>query len=233
MMEIGMLDMREDEERRVRRYIDAKVDVDESGYDKLASPVASVVMVTTIDADGRCNAAPMATCIRNNHNPTCFEFTVDADKDTAQNVIASGQFTVNTVPFERDIIEKVQLTALRMPEGIDELAAVGLTSIPARVVRPPRIGECRSHFECVVEWTKRWFEKRITVVGRVVAASVDRDCIDDKGFVRHERLLPTQYAGLAYGPTYFGGHQAMVVPVSQDGLKLKTLSSAPTHTSRR
>lgn len=216
-----MLEMRDEDEHRVRRFIEAKVDVDESGYDKLASPVASLVMVTTIAANGRSNAAPMATCLRNNHHPTCFEFTVDADKDTAKNVLSSGQFTVNTVPFDREILEKVQLSALRMPEDVDELVAVGLTSIPARVVQPPRIGECRSHFECVVEWTKRWFEKRITVVGRVVAASVDRDCIDENGFVLHERLLPTQYAGLAYGPTYFGGYQKMVVPVSRDGLKVK------------
>lgn len=214
-----MPDMSENEERRVRQFIEAKIDVSESGYDKLASPVCSVVMVTTIDADGQTNAAPMATCIRNNHSPTCFEFTVDADKDTARNVLALGEFTVNTVPFDRQILEKVQLAARRMPEGEDELAAVGLTRIPARLVRPPRIGECRSHFECVVEWTKRWFEKRITVVGRVVAASVDRDCIDDEGFVRHERLAPTQYAGLAYGATYFGMPQTMVVPVGRDGLE--------------
>lgn len=207
-----MLSMPADEERRVRQFLGAKVDVPEHGYDKLASPVASVVMVTTINPEGRTNAAPMATCIRNNHNPTCFEFTVDVDKDTARNVLASGQFTVNVVPFERDIIEKVQFTAMRMPDGVDELAAAGLTSIPARVVRPPRIGECRSHFECVVEWTKQWFEKRLTVVGRVVAASVDRDCIDEAGFVLHERLMPTQYAGLAYGATYFGAYQTMVVP---------------------
>lgn len=218
-----MLDLQNDAAALVRHFIETKVDVAESGYDKLASPVASVVMVTTIDADGQTNAAPMATCIRNNHDPTCFEFTVDADKDTAQNVLRTGEFTVNMVPFERDILEKVQLTALRMPEGTDELAAVGLTSIPARVLRPPRIGECRSHFECVVEWTKLWFEKRITVVGRVVAASVDRDCIDENGFVLHEKLMPTQYAGLAYGAKYFGAHQSMMVPVTRDGLKVKTL----------
>lgn len=218
-----MLDMQNDATALVRHFMEMKVDIAEGGYDKLASPVSCVVMVTTVDADGMTNAAPMATCIRNNHNPTCFEFTVDADKDTAQNVIRSGEFTVNMVPFERDILEKVQLTALRMPEGTNELAAVGLTSIPARALRPPRIGECRSHFECVVEWTKLWFEKRITVVGRVVAASVDRDCIDENGFVVHEKLMPAQYAGFAYGAKYFGAHQSMMVPVSREGLKVKTL----------
>ena len=194
-----------------RRFIDEKVDVDESGHDKLASPVASLVVITTVDRRGRINAAPIATCLRNNHKPTCFEFTIDADKDTAKNVLVTRQFTVNVVPFDRDILEKVHLTATRLPRGSDELEFAKLTSIPARVVRPPRIGECRSHFECVVAWTKRWFETRITVVGRVVAASVNRDCIDDRGFVLHEKLAPTQYAGLVYGATYFGRHASLDV----------------------
>jgi flavin reductase (DIM6/NTAB) family NADH-FMN oxidoreductase RutF len=209
------------------RFIAAKMDIDESGYDKLASPVAALVMVTTVDADGRVNAAPIATCLRNNHKPTCFEFTVDADKDTAKNVLATGEFTVNVVPFDPDILEKVHLTAMRLPEGVDELTYAKLTSIPARIVKPPRIGECRSHFECVVEWSKRWFETRITIVGRVVAASVDRDCIDERGFVRHERLLPSQYAGLAYGGRYFGVNQAY--DIVKRTPKPETLSQKPGH----
>jgi flavin reductase (DIM6/NTAB) family NADH-FMN oxidoreductase RutF len=208
-----MSDSASDMTPAIKRHMDAKIDIPESGYDKLASPVASVVVVTTIDAHGRVNAAPIATCIRNNHKPTCFEFTVDADKDTAQNVLATGEFTVNVVPFQKDILEKVHLTAMRLPKDVDELTYAKLTAVPARIVRPPRIGECRSHFECVVEWTKRWFETRITVVGRVVAASVDRDCVDANGFALHDRIMPTQYAGLAYGGKYFGGHEVLDIDV--------------------
>src|SRR5262249_44894760 len=110
---------------------------------------------------------------------------------------------------------------------VDELEVAGLTGIPSKVVRAPRIGECRSHFECHLEWTKQWFETRLTIVGRVVAASVDRDCIDEKGFVIHEKLMPTQYAGQAYNGRYLAISQAMDVPWSWKGPDPKTYVPPP------
>jgi flavin reductase (DIM6/NTAB) family NADH-FMN oxidoreductase RutF len=192
-------------------FIDCKIDVPDSGYDRLASPVSALALITTIDRKGRINAAPVATCLRNNHHPTCFEFTMDTRKHTVRNIQDTREFVVNIVPFERTTLEKVQVTALPFPLGVNELQAAELTAIPSRVVQPPRVGECRSHFECVVEWTKEWFETRITIVGRVVAASVNRDCLDQRGFVIHERLMPAQYAGLAYDGRYLANDLALVV----------------------
>jgi flavin reductase (DIM6/NTAB) family NADH-FMN oxidoreductase RutF len=191
--------------------VDRKIDVPASGYDRLASPVSALALITTIDREGRINAAPVATCVRNHHHPTCFEFTMDVEKHTVDNVKATGEFVVNMVPFERTTLEKVQVTALAFLRGVNELEAAQLTAIPSRLVRPPRVDECRSHFECVVEWTKEWFETRITIVGRVVAASVNRDCIDEDGFVIHERLEPAQYAGLAYDGRYLANDLALTV----------------------
>src|SRR5262249_35834634 len=148
VMDLGDREMLQE----VQRFIDGKIDVPESGYDRLASPVATAALITTVDAEGRVNAAPVATCLRNNHKPTCFEFTMDTTRHTAQNIAATGEFVVNVVPFDRAVLEKVQLTALPFPKGVNELEPARLTAIPARVIRPPRVGECRSHFECVVEW---------------------------------------------------------------------------------
>ena len=72
--------------------LDRKVDVPEEHFDRLTSPVASVAVITTVDANGRVNAAPVATCLRNNHVPTCYEFTMDARKHTAMNVLSTGEF---------------------------------------------------------------------------------------------------------------------------------------------
>jgi flavin reductase (DIM6/NTAB) family NADH-FMN oxidoreductase RutF len=200
----------------------AKIDIPEEGYDRLASPVATAALITTIDAQGRVNAAPVATCLRNNHKPTCFEFTMDTKRHTAQNVLEVGEFTVNIVPFDLAVLEKIQLAALPFPKGVNELDAAKLTAIPGRVVRPPRVGECRSHFECKVEWTKIWLETRMTIVGRVVAASVNRDCVDENGFVIHEKLLPASYAGAAYDGWYLGNPQRMHVSMRWDGPDPKT-----------
>jgi flavin reductase (DIM6/NTAB) family NADH-FMN oxidoreductase RutF len=207
-----------------------KVDVPEKHYDRLASPVATVVMITTVDAAGRVNAASFATCLRNNHIPTCYEFSVDMYKDTAANVLATGEFVVNIPPFERSVLEKVCVVGLPFAPGVNELEKAGLTAIPSRVVRPPRIAECGSHFECKVEWTKQWLEKRLTVVGRVVAASVNRDCIDAEGYVIHDKLRPAHYCGHAYNgkdgsAKFVASYEVMEVPLVYQGPEAKKLTA--------
>jgi len=199
-----------------------KIDVPESGYDRLASPVATLVMITTVDTGGRVNAASFATCLRNNHIPCCYEFSVDMYKDTAANVLATGEFVVNIPPFEREVLEKVCVVGLPFAPGVNELEKAGLTAIPSKVVKPPRIAECRSHFECKVEWTKQWLKTRLTVVGRVVAASANRDCIDAEGYVIHEKLKPAHYCGHAYqkkdgSSRFVASYEVMEVGMVYDG----------------
>ncbi len=203
--------------RQKEEFLNRKVDVPEEHFDRLASPVASFAVITTVDERGRVNAAPVATCLRNNHAPTCFEFTVDVGKHTAQNVLATSEFVVNIVPFDRAVLEKVQVAALKFPKGVNELEVAQLTAIPSKAVKPPRIGECVSHFECRLEWTKQWLGSRLTVVGRVVAASVDRDCVDEQGFVVHERLRTAQHCGQIYGAKFIGGQEVMEVAMIYDG----------------
>ena len=210
-------------------WSELKLDVPEAHYDRLASPVAALAMITTVDAQGRVNAASFATCLRNNHIPCCYEFTVDMHKDTAANVLATGEFVVNIPPFEREVLEKVCIVGLPFSPGVNELEKAGLTAIPARAVKPPRIAECRSHFECRVEWTKQWLETRLTVVGRVVAASVNRDCVDAQGYVLHERLKPAHYCGHAYqgkdgSSKFVASYQVMEVPMVYRGPEAKKMA---------
>jgi flavin reductase (DIM6/NTAB) family NADH-FMN oxidoreductase RutF len=213
-----LLDDLDDRADRLRQeFLSRKVDVPEPHFDRLASPVASLAVITTVDECGRVNAAPVATCLRNNHVPTCFEFTMGALKHTSENVLSTAEFVVNIVPFDRKVLEKVQVTALGFPKGVNELEVARLTAIPSKVVKPPRIGECLSHFECKVEWTKQWLGSRMTIVGRVVAASVNRDCIDDQGFVVHERLRTAQHCGQIYGAKFIGGQEVMDIAAIYDG----------------
>jgi Conserved protein/domain typically associated with flavoprotein oxygenases, DIM6/NTAB family len=174
----------------------SKVDVPSEHWDRLYSPVACAVMITTVDKQGRVNAASFATCVRQNHEPTCISFTVEIDKDTYHNVIATEEFVVNIPSFDREILEKVRVVGLPFPRGVNELEKAGLTAIPARALKPPRIAECKAHYECKVIWTKEWLH-RLTVMGQVVAGSVDEDCIDENGYAILDKLKPTHYCGRA------------------------------------
>jgi flavin reductase (DIM6/NTAB) family NADH-FMN oxidoreductase RutF len=99
---------------------------------------------------------------------------------------------------------------LEFPPRVNELEKAGLTGIASKVVKPPRIAECHSHFECQVEWTKQWLH-RVMIVGRVVAASVDKGCTDANGYLIWDKLKPAHYCGHEYKNGFVGAYQKMDV----------------------
>ena len=185
-----------------------KIDVPGEHWDRLYAPSSCLVMITTVDKEGRINAASYGTCVRVCHDPVYIAFTTGATKDTYNNVLATEEFVVNVPSFEREILEKVRVVGLEFPPGVNELDKAGLTSLPSTIVRPPRIAECRSHFECRVEWTKQWLH-RLMVVGKVVAASVDEGCVDAQGYLVWEKLKPAHYCGHEYKTKFVGAYQPM------------------------
>ena len=187
-----------------------KIDVPSEHWDKLFAPSSCLVMITTVDKEGRINAASFGTCTRVCHDPVYISFTVGAPKDTAHNVQETGEFVVNVPPFEREILEKVRVVGLDFPPKVNELEKAGLTAIPSKVVKPPRIAECRSHFECKVEWTKQWLH-RVMVCGKVVAASADEGCIDPKGYIVWDKVKPAHYTGHEYKNGFVAAYQPMWV----------------------
>ena len=187
-----------------------KIDVPSQHWDRLFAPSACLVMITTVDEAGRVNAASFGTCVRVCHDPVYIAFTVGATKDTYHNVLATNQFVVNVPPFEREILEKVRVVGLEFPPEVNELDKAGLSALPSKIVKPPRIAECRSHFECEVEWTKQWLN-RLMVVGKVVAASVDEGCVNEDGYVLWDRLKPAHYCGNAYKNGFVAAYQTMQV----------------------
>ena len=187
-----------------------KVDLPAAHWDRLFAPSSCLVMITTVDEGGRINAASFATCVRVCHDPVYIAFTVGATKDTYHNVLATHEFVVNVPCFEREILEKVRVVGLEFPSGVNELEKAGLTAIPSRVLKAPRIAECRSHFECRIEWTKQWLH-RLMVVGKVVAASVDEGCVDRDGYVIWDKLKPAHYCGHEYKSKFVAAYQTMEV----------------------
>jgi len=185
-----------------------KMDVPSEHWDRLFAPSACLVMITTMDSEGWVNAASFGTCVRVCHDPVFIAFTVGATKDTCNNVLATGEFVVNVPPFEREILEKVRVVGLEFPPRVNELEKAGLTALPSKIVKPPRIAECRSHFECKVEWTKQWLH-RVMVVGKVAAASVDEGCVDQNGYIVWDRLKPAHYSGHEYKNGFVAAYEKM------------------------
>jgi flavin reductase (DIM6/NTAB) family NADH-FMN oxidoreductase RutF len=187
-----------------------KIDVPIEHWDRLFAPSSCLVMITTVNRDGRINAASFGTCTRVCHDPVYIAFTVGATKDTYKNVLETQEFVVNIPSFDREILEKVRVVGLEFPPDVNELEKAGLTSIPSKGVQAPRIAECRSHFECKVEWTKQWLH-RLMVVGKVVAASVDEGYTDENGYIVWDKLKPAHYCGHEYKSKFVAAYQTLEV----------------------
>ena len=188
----------------------------EKYWDRLFAPGGHAAVITTVDREGRVNAAAYATCVRIVHKPVQIAFTTSQAGDTGRNVQEIGQFVVNLPSFDREILEKVRIVGLPFARGVNELDKAGLTALPSTQVAPPRILECHRHFECEVVWTKEWLN-RMMVVGNVVAASVRADCVDPKGYIIWERIKPVAFCGAPYVDMFAAAHETMTVGLPYDG----------------
>jgi flavin reductase (DIM6/NTAB) family NADH-FMN oxidoreductase RutF len=198
-----------------------KLDQPPAFWDRLFAPSSCLAMITSVDEAGRVNAASYGTCTRVMHEPVHIAFTCSVEGPlalghTAANVRATGEFTVNLPPFDRTILEKVRVVGLPFARGVNELEKAGLTALPARRVRPPRIAECPRHFECEVAWTHEWLG-RLMVVGRVVAASVDADKVDVNGYVLWDRVKSAHFCGAPYHSMFVAAYETISVDIPYQG----------------
>lgn len=67
-------------------------------------------------------------------------------KDTATNVAANGEFTVNLVS-EADV-ETMNLSSVDAPRDVSEVDYAGIETVPSDVIAPPRIASAPVSFEC-------------------------------------------------------------------------------------
>lgn len=187
-----------------------KIDVPEERWDRLFAPSSCLATITTVDAEGRVNAASYGTCTRVCHNPVYIAFTTGEGKDTYNNVLATGEFVVNLPAWERRQLEQVRICGLEYGPGVSELDKAGLTAVPAKRVRPPRIADFGRHFECQVEWTHPWLY-RLMVVGKVLAVSHSEGLVDDQGYVRWDEVKSAHYCGAPYEDRFVAAYDVMKV----------------------
>lgn len=151
-----------------------------------------IAWVTSMDEDGRINAAPFSS-----YNYLCTDPPVvgmgvtdrpgtRVPKDTAQNIRRTGEYVINVVTD--DLLEKMNVCATDFPAGVDELTMAGLTTVPSSLVKVPRIAEAHAALECRELTTMEIGRSRI-VLGRVVAMYVEDRFVDAAGpYIKAEEL---------------------------------------------
>ncbi len=142
--------------------------------------VRPIVVISTISKEGIPNAA-LKTNFMNVSVLEEVAFGCNPKHDTHRNIIETGEFVVN-LPSEQ-IVNQIMVTAVNFPRNINEIEKAGLTAIPSERVEPPRISECRLHLECKLKW-----HRDTIIIGKVVAASADKDLVQSGPEERQSRL---------------------------------------------
>ncbi|MBM3569746.1 MAG: flavin reductase family protein [Alphaproteobacteria bacterium] len=144
-----------------------------------------IALVTTLDAEGRTNAAPFSFFNAMGQDPPLLAFAVEARgpgavKDTLDNVRARKEFTIGLV--DEAMAEKMNVCAIDFPPGVDELAEAKLTAAPSRQIAVPRIAECPIAWECRLHTIVETGPDRGVVLGRAVHFHARDGLIDQTKF---------------------------------------------------
>lgn len=139
-----------------------------------------IAWVTTVDADGTVNAAPYSFFNCLSFDPPLVALGIDSLsdsrlKDTGQNIRVTEDFTVNIVSDA--LAERMCVTAISFPTGVDELEKAGVTAVPGTQVRTPRIAEAPVALECR-RYVGIAVGRREIVLGTVLAIHVRSDVVD-------------------------------------------------------
>lgn len=139
-----------------------------------------IALVSTVDPEGRVNAAPFSFFNVLGDSPPIVGFcpgdrAPGVPKDTARNIRLTQEFVVNLV--DEAIAQQMNLCAASLPPGENEIAHAGLTAVPSEVVRPPRIAEAPASLECRHHSTLEIGENRL-IIGEVLRVHVRDDVFD-------------------------------------------------------
>ncbi|WP_050421713.1 flavin reductase family protein [Bradyrhizobium tropiciagri] len=139
--------------------------------------------ISSRSSTGLTNLAPYSFFNAFLYDPPIIGFSSISWKDTVQNVSETREFAWNLVT--KELGDKMNQTSEGFRHGVNEFEVAGLTPIPSRHIRVPRVGESRASMECKVsdivplrsasgEKTDGWL-----VLGEVVAVYIDKALIED------------------------------------------------------
>ncbi|HEY4204887.1 MAG TPA: flavin reductase family protein [Xanthobacteraceae bacterium] len=139
--------------------------------------------ISSCDAKGNVNLAPYSFFNAFNYHPPLIGFSSTGWKDTVANIQETGEFVWNLATM--DIAQAMNATSATVAHEVDEFGLGGLTKLPSRIVKPPRVRESRVTFECKLseiiqlkgadgKKAEAWL-----TLGEVVAVHIDKALIKD------------------------------------------------------
>jgi len=163
-----------------------------------------IAWITSLSEAGIVNAAPYSFFNAVGSDPPLIvlgllkEPTTRSLKDTARNIIATGEFVVNLV-CEADA-ETMNQSSAAAPPDVSEVDYAGIRTEPSVVVAPPRIATSPVNFECRKVAALDIGTQQTVVIGEILYAHVRDEFVSDR-----ERIYFDTMAMKLIGRTHGSG----------------------------
>jgi flavin reductase (DIM6/NTAB) family NADH-FMN oxidoreductase RutF len=160
-----------------------------------------IALITSVGPSGVVNAAPFSMFNMVGEDPPIVMVSINRLrdgrlKDTAANILATGQFVVHLV--DEPLAKQMDRCGEALPPDVSELDVVGLSTVPSRSVAPPRIREAPVAFECVLH-EKLETPSRYVFIGRVQVLAVRDGLVDTERWrVRLQDYFPVGRFGASF-----------------------------------
>jgi len=179
-----------------------------------------IALVSTLGRNGVVNAAPFSFFNLLGDDPPILIVSIENKpggefKDTARNILESGEFVVNLV--DEATVKRMHGCSQDFPPEVSEPDQVGFTTLPSRAVRPPRIAEAPVALECKLFQHILIGKRRHLVIGQVAWLHSHEGIIDPENLrVRMENYFPV---GRLYAERYVTTRDQFAVEGSPEYLE--------------
>jgi len=166
-----------------------KVEVPLSSSYRLLHP-RLVVLVSCVDKAGKENVITLAWSMPVSINPPIVVVSIAPKRHSHRLIEETKEFVINIPTM--NIVQETLFCGRRSGRIYDKFREIRLTTLPAKMVKPPIIKECVAHLECKLE-------EQITVgdhtlfIGRVLTAYTDKGVFDEKFDVK--KVKPIYHMG--------------------------------------
>ena len=152
-----------------------------------------ILLISTVNDTGLVNVAPFSFFGVVSAHPPVIGVSIGSrqgrDKDTMANARKSKELVANLV--SEAMKKGMMISAMDFPSNESEIAPSGLTTLPSKIVTPPRIAESPAQMECkvseILEYG-RGTERRNFVIAEVVMFHVKDELIRDDGLPDHRQF---------------------------------------------
>lgn len=154
--------------------------------------------ISAMNRAGQVNLAPYSYFNAVAADPDMVMFSSSGRKDAMTFAEEGGEFVCNIATFA--LRDAMNATSAPLPRGQSEFDVAGLTPVPSRKVRPPRVGESPAAIEC------KWVQTvpltpldgrdatSFLVIGQVVSIYIDDAFLKD-GLVETAAMRPILRGG--------------------------------------